>query len=114
MRCPHASRASAPSRRPAPVAALARGSIYRAAAQARQDRSLPVAALSATRHRLRYLPLRHPRGLAHLPMSASVEQVSAPRLLRRQNIAPLILVNLGIGLHATIWYMATTAMPSAV
>lgn len=35
-------------------------------------------------------------------------------LLRRQNLAPLILVNLGIGLHATIWYLATTAMPSAV
>jgi MFS family permease len=35
-------------------------------------------------------------------------------LLRRQNLAPLILVNLGVGLHATIWYMATTAMPSAV
>jgi MFS family permease len=35
-------------------------------------------------------------------------------LLRRQNLAPLVLVNLGVGLHATIWYMATTAMPSAV
>ena len=35
-------------------------------------------------------------------------------LLRRHNIAPLILVNLGVGLHATIWYMASTAMPSAV
>ena len=35
-------------------------------------------------------------------------------LLRRHNLAPLVLVNLGVGLHATIWYMATTAMPSAV
>ena len=35
-------------------------------------------------------------------------------LLRRHNLAPLILVNLGVGLHATIWYMASTAMPSAV
>ena len=35
-------------------------------------------------------------------------------LLRRQTLAPLILVNLGVGLHATIWYMASTAMPSAV
>jgi MFS family permease len=35
-------------------------------------------------------------------------------LLRRENLAPLVLVNLGVGLHATIWYMATTAMPSAV
>ncbi|HVO04072.1 MAG TPA: MFS transporter [Candidatus Cybelea sp.] len=37
-----------------------------------------------------------------------------PVLLRRRNVAPLILVNLGVGLHATIWYMASTAMPSAV
>ena len=44
----------------------------------------------------------------------SSEALEAPRLLQRQNIAPLILVNLGIGLHATIWFMATTAMPSAV
>jgi MFS family permease len=47
-------------------------------------------------------------------MNAAAENIAAPRLLRRQNIAPLILVNLGVGLHATIWYMATTAMPSAV
>jgi MFS family permease len=47
-------------------------------------------------------------------MSSAAENIEAPRLLRRQNIAPLILVNLGVGLHATIWYMATTAMPSAV
>ena len=47
-------------------------------------------------------------------MNTGTEQAEAPRLLRRRNIAPLILVNLGVGLHATIWYMATTAMPSAV
>jgi len=47
-------------------------------------------------------------------MSSTADIVEAPRLLRRQNIAPLILVNLGIGLHATIWFMASTAMPSAV
>jgi MFS family permease len=47
-------------------------------------------------------------------MNSAAELTAAPRLLRRQNIAPLILVNLGVGLHATIWYMATTAMPSAV
>ncbi len=35
-------------------------------------------------------------------------------LLRRANLAPLLLVNLGVAAHATIWYMATTAMPSAV
>ena len=37
-----------------------------------------------------------------------------PTLLRRGNLAPLLLVNLGVAVHATIWYMATTAMPSAV
>ncbi len=47
-------------------------------------------------------------------MNAVVDGLQPVRLLRRQNIAPLILVNLGVGLHATIWYMATTAMPSAV
>jgi MFS family permease len=36
------------------------------------------------------------------------------RLFRRRNVAPLILTNLGVGLHATIWYLASTAMPSAV
>ena len=35
-------------------------------------------------------------------------------LLQRGNLAPLLLVNLGVAMHATIWYMATTAMPSAV
>jgi MFS family permease len=47
-------------------------------------------------------------------MNAAPANAQPARLLRRQNIAPLILVNLGVGLHATIWYMATTAMPSAV
>jgi MFS family permease len=47
-------------------------------------------------------------------MNAVAEEIQPVRLLRRQNIAPLILVNLGIGLHATIWFMASTAMPSAV
>ena len=47
-------------------------------------------------------------------MSPSSADIAAPRLLRRQNLAPLVLVNLGVGLHATFWYMATTAMPSAV
>jgi len=47
-------------------------------------------------------------------MNPTAEDLQPARLLRRQNIAPLILVNLGVGLHATIWYMATTAMPSAV
>ena len=47
-------------------------------------------------------------------MIPAAETIQPVRLLRRQNIAPLILVNLGVGLHATIWFMATTAMPSAV
>ena len=47
-------------------------------------------------------------------MTSAFDNAQPARLLRRQNIAPLILVNLGVGLHATIWYMATTAMPSAV
>ncbi|MBI2256469.1 MAG: MFS transporter [Proteobacteria bacterium] len=37
-----------------------------------------------------------------------------PRLLQRANIAPLALVNLGVGLHAVIWYLASTAMPTAI
>ena len=35
-------------------------------------------------------------------------------LLRRENLAPLLLVNLGVGMHAMIWYMASTVIPSAV
>ena len=46
-------------------------------------------------------------------MNAAAED-TLPVLLRRRNLAPLVLVNLGVGLHATIWYLATTAMPSAV
>ncbi|TDQ81023.1 MFS transporter [Dongia mobilis] len=37
-----------------------------------------------------------------------------PRLLTRANFAPLALVNLGVGLHAVIWYLASTAMPTAI
>ena len=37
-----------------------------------------------------------------------------PTLLRRGNLAPLLLVNLGVAVHAAIRYMATSAMPSAV
>lgn len=37
-----------------------------------------------------------------------------PRLLQRANIAPLALVNLGVGLHAVIWYLAASAMPTAI
>ncbi|WP_374654689.1 MFS transporter [Dongia sp.] len=47
----------------------------------------------------------------------AIEAISAdapPRLLQRANIAPLALVNLGVGLHATIWYLASTAMPTAI
>lgn len=45
--------------------------------------------------------------------AASVDD-APPRLLQRANIAPLALVNLGVGLHAVIWYMAATAMPTAI
>lgn len=38
----------------------------------------------------------------------------APRLLQRAHIAPLALVNLGVGLHAVIWYLAASAMPTAI
>ena len=34
--------------------------------------------------------------------------------LGRRHLAPLILVNLGVGMHAMIWYMASTVMPSVV
>lgn len=46
--------------------------------------------------------------------SASTDSAVPPRLLQRANIAPLALVNLGVGLHAIIWYMAATAMPTAI
>lgn len=38
----------------------------------------------------------------------------SPVLLRRRNLAPLLLVNLGVGMHAMIWYMASTVIPSTV
>ena len=34
--------------------------------------------------------------------------------LGRKDLAPLLLVNLGVGTHAMIWYMASTVMPSVV
>ena len=34
--------------------------------------------------------------------------------LGRRHLAPLVLVNLGVGMHAMIWYMASTVMPSVV
>jgi hypothetical protein len=46
--------------------------------------------------------------------SAAGADDAPPRLLQRANIAPLALVNLGVGLHAVIWYMAATAMPTAI
>jgi predicted MFS family arabinose efflux permease len=38
----------------------------------------------------------------------------APVLLQRANLWPLLLVNMGIVTHALVWYVASTAMPSAV
>ena len=38
----------------------------------------------------------------------------APVLLRRANLAPLLLVNMGVITHALVWYLVNTAMPSAV
>ena len=49
----------------------------------------------------------------HTTSAAGAEE-APPRLLQRANIAPLALVNLGVGLHAVIWYMASTAMPTAI
>ncbi|MBK8158333.1 MAG: MFS transporter [Rhodospirillaceae bacterium] len=46
--------------------------------------------------------------------SAAGAEEAPSRLLQRANIAPLALVNLGVGLHAVIWYMAATAMPTAI
>jgi MFS family permease len=34
--------------------------------------------------------------------------------LGRDHLVPLLLVNLGVGTHAMIWYMASTVMPSVV
>jgi predicted MFS family arabinose efflux permease len=44
----------------------------------------------------------------------AIQAENPPRLLQRSNIAPLALVNLGVGLHAVIWYLASTAMPTAI
>ena len=41
-------------------------------------------------------------------------QEPAPALLQRQNLAPLVLVNMGVGTHAVVWFMVVTAMPSVV
>jgi predicted MFS family arabinose efflux permease len=41
-------------------------------------------------------------------------QEPAPALLQRHNLAPLVLVNLGVGTHAIVWFMVVTAMPSVV
>ena len=40
--------------------------------------------------------------------------MTPPATLRREHVAPLVLVNLGVALHAMIWYMASTMMPSVV
>lgn len=37
-----------------------------------------------------------------------------PALLQRSNLAPLVLVNLGVGTHAIVWFMVVTAMPNVV
>jgi len=41
-------------------------------------------------------------------------QESQPALLQRSNLAPLVLVNLGVGTHAIVWFMVVTAMPNVV
>ncbi|MCZ4314297.1 MFS transporter [Comamonadaceae bacterium G21597-S1] len=37
-----------------------------------------------------------------------------PALLQRRNLASLVLVNLGVGTHAIVWFMVVTAMPNVV
>ncbi|MEO7937361.1 MAG: MFS transporter [Burkholderiaceae bacterium] len=37
-----------------------------------------------------------------------------PNLLQRGNLASLVLVNLGVGTHAIVWFMVVTAMPNVV
>ena len=37
-----------------------------------------------------------------------------PALLQRRNLASLVLVNMGVGTHAIVWFMVVTAMPSVV
>lgn len=46
--------------------------------------------------------------------SSTAASDEIPRILQRKNIAPLALVNLGVGLHAVIWYLAATAVPTAI
>ncbi len=41
-------------------------------------------------------------------------QDGPPTLLQRGNLASLVLVNLGVGTHAIVWFMVVTAMPSVV
>lgn len=41
-------------------------------------------------------------------------QDTQPALLQRHNLAPLVLVNLGVGTHAMVWFMVVTAMPNVV
>jgi MFS family permease len=41
-------------------------------------------------------------------------QEPAPALLQRHNLASLVLVNMGVGTHAIVWFMVVTAMPSVV
>lgn len=41
-------------------------------------------------------------------------QNSLPALLQRSNFAALVLVNMGVGTHAIVWFMVVTAMPSVV
>ncbi|MBP9931799.1 MAG: MFS transporter [Rhodoferax sp.] len=48
------------------------------------------------------------------PLRGQSMQEPAPALLQRQNLAPLVLVNMGVGTHAVVWFMVVTAMPSVV
>lgn len=41
-------------------------------------------------------------------------QAGAPALLQRHNLASLVLVNMGVGTHAIVWFMVVTAMPNVV
>jgi len=41
-------------------------------------------------------------------------QNAPPALLQRGNLASLVLVNMGVGTHAIVWFMVLTAMPNVV
>jgi len=41
-------------------------------------------------------------------------QNAPPALLHRGNLASLVLVNMGVGTHAIVWFMVLTAMPNVV